>query len=246
MYYLLIIREENVMKKRFLNLLIVITMVLSSLPQQVFAENTCNHIWSSWYVSYEPTCVESGLKERYCLNCYEVEYADIPATGEHEWDDWYTVKSATIARTGIQERECFICGETQTRVITKSKPYIKLSKKSVKIQTTKSYTLKISYAKGDSIKKCKSSNTKVATVTKKGKIKAKKIGTAKITVTLKSGQKATCKVKVTAKKETTVYWVPNGKVYHKTPNCPTLKRSRTIYSGVLSKCSKPRACKVCY
>lgn len=234
------------MKKRVLSLLIVVTMILSSLPQQVFAEEICNHNWSSWYISEEPTCGEPGKQERYCLNCYEEEYADIPATGEHEWDDWYTIKSATISKAGLKERECYICGETQTKETSKLKPYIKLSKKTVKIQATKSYTLKIGYAKGDSIKKCHSSNTKVATVSKKGKVKGVSVGTAKITVTLKSGKKATCKVTVSAKKETTVYWTPNGEVYHKTPNCPTLKRSRTICSGSLSNCPKPRACKVCY
>ena len=30
------------------------------------------------------------------------------------------------------------------------------------------------------------------------------------------------------------YWTPNGKSYHSTPNCRSLARSRTIYSGTLS------------
>lgn len=178
------------------------------------------------------TCVEPGKQMRYCLDCYEEEYAELPATGEHEWDDWYTVKAATIKKTGIKERECYICGETQTKTISKLKPFIKLSKKTVKLQTSKTYSLKIRYAKGDSIKKCTSSNKKVATVTKKGKIKAKKKGTATITVVLKSGKRAKCKVTVSAKKKKagsnnsssngTVYWTPNGAVYHSTKNCPTL------------------------
>lgn len=41
----------------------------------------------------------------------------------------------------------------------------------------------------------------------------------------------------------TVYWVPSGKVYHSTPDCPTLSRSKTIYSG--SAPSDRRPCKVC-
>lgn len=242
------------MKKRFLSLLIVVTMVLSLLPQQVFAESVCNHVWSEWQVSYEATCGEPGKQTRYCLNCYEMEYADIPATGQHQWDDWYTTKAATISKTGLKERECLICGETQTKETSKLKPYIKLSKKTVKLQTGKTYTLKIKCAKGDSVKNCKSSNTKAATVSKSGKIKGVSAGTAKITVTLKSGKKATCKVTVSAKKKTTstsnntstVYWTPNGEVYHKTRNCPTLKRSRTICSGSKSNCPKSRPCKVCY
>lgn len=246
------------MKKKLCSLMIVM-LLLAFLPLQTFAEDTehiCTHTWSSWETFIEPTCGESGKQERYCLNCYEREYADIPATGLHQWDDWYTIKSATISKTGLKEHACLICDETQTNIIPKLKPFIKLSKKTIKIQVAKTYTLKIKYAKGDSIKKCKSSNKKVATVSENGKIKAKNTGNAKITIILKSGKKATCKIIVTAKKKTTstnnptskgtVYWTPNGAVYHSTKNCPTLSRSRTIYSGSISDCPKPRPCKVCY
>ena len=60
-------------------------------------------------------------------------------------------------------------------------------------------------AEGDSVKSWTSSNKKIVTVDKNGKIKAgKKTGNAKITVTLKSGKKATLKVKVqSAKVKTT-------------------------------------------
>ena len=44
----------------------------------------------------------------------------------------------------------------------------------------------------------------------------------------------------------TVYWTPGGAVYHRTPNCPTLSRSRTIYHGSISSCPKNRGCKVCF
>lgn len=242
------------MKKGLFHFLII-TLALSCFPPQVFAESACNHIWSSWETYIEPTCGEPGKQERYCSNCDEKEYADIPATGEHEWDDWYVTEAATISKTGLRERECFVCDETQTEIIPQLKPYIQLSKKTIKIQESKTYTLKVKYAKGDSIKKCQSSNKKVATVSKSGKIKAKSCGTAKISVILVSGKKATCKITVSAKKKTTsnhstaggtVYWTPNGSVYHKTRNCPTLSRSRTIYSGSVSDCPKPRACKVCY
>lgn len=32
-----------------------------------------------------------------------------------------------------------------------------------------------------------------------------------------------------------VYWTPNGKSYHSTPNCPTLKRSKVIESGTIQE-----------
>ncbi|MBR1866542.1 MAG: hypothetical protein IJ801_08555 [Lachnospiraceae bacterium] len=233
------------------------TMMWLLFSLQVFAEDNediCQHRWSSWEVLEEPTCGETGIQERYCFDCNEIEYVDIPATGEHDWDDWYIIKSATISKTGLKERECFECDETETEVIPKLKPYISISKKIVKLRETKTYTIKIRYAKGDSVKKCKTSNAKVATMSKSGKIKAKNVGTAKFTIIMKSGKTATCKVIVSAKKKTssvysdsgTVYWTPNGSVYHKTSNCPTLKRSRTIYSGSVANCPKPRPCKVCY
>lgn len=178
-------------------------------------------------------------------------------TCDHYWDDWYTTKSATISSTGTKERECMICNATQTKTIATLKPFVKLSKKSLKLKVGKTYKLNVKYAKGDSVKQWKSSNKKVATVSKSGKIKAKKKGTVKITVILKSKKKASCKVVVKAttkkKKSSTnnahkdmVYWTPNGSVYHSTKDCPTLGRSRVIYQGSISSCPKSRACKVCF
>ena len=144
---------------------------------------------------------------------------------------------------------------------------MKLNKKTISLTAGKSYRLKASYAKGDSVKKCKSSNKKVATVSKKGVISARQAGKVRITIYTKSGKKATCKVTVTAKKKaakksssnksgsgsgssktngSTVYWTPGGAVYHRTPNCPTLSRSRTIYHGSISSFPKNRGCKVCF
>lgn len=163
--------------------------------------------------------------------------------------------------------ECWICDKTQTVSIPKLKPFVKLNKKTISLTAGKSYRLKASYAKGDSVKKCKSSNKKVATVSKKGVISARQAGKVRITIYTKSGKKATCKVTVTAKKKatkksssnkrgsgsgssktngSTVYWTPGGAVYHRTPNCPTLSRSRTIYHGSISSCPKNRGCKVCF
>lgn len=43
----------------------------------------------------------------------------------------------------------------------------------------------------------------------------------------------------------TVYWVPNGEVYHTDRNCSYLSRSRVVLSGPLSECPKPRKCSRC-
>jgi len=47
------------------------------------------------------------------------------------------------------------------------------------------------------------------------------------------------------KVESTVYWTPNGKKYHSTQNCSTLKRSKTILSGTINQSGRT-PCKVCH
>ena len=225
-------------------------------------EEECAHEWSDWEEEEEPTCVDEGTKTRYCYLCGEEQSEPIKATGKHDWCDWEVVKKATIKKEGRKERDCLFCDKTQKKAIKKVKPFAKFAKKSYSVKAGKTKKLSVKYAAGDKIKKWKSGNTSVAAVNKKGKVTAKKAGTAKITVTLKSGKKATCKIKVTqakkksAKKKTAkktvtrssggkVYWTPNGSVYHKSVDCPTLSRSRTIKSGTIAQSRKKRCCKVC-
>ena len=85
----------------------------------------------------------------------------------------------------------------------------KVTKKTYELIKGKTASLKVSVnpSKAKKSVSFKSSNKKVATVSKKGKITAKKSGTAKITVTVKGkkGKKKTTyvKIKVTAKKSST-------------------------------------------
>lgn len=44
----------------------------------------------------------------------------------------------------------------------------------------------------------------------------------------------------------TVYWTPNGSVYHKTKGCSSLSNSKTILSGTTTESGKSRGCKNCY
>lgn len=43
----------------------------------------------------------------------------------------------------------------------------------------------------------------------------------------------------------TVYWTPNGDVYHSIPNCRSLARSKTIRSGTIAESGKHKACRNC-
>lgn len=81
------------------------------------------------------------------------------------------------------------------------KPLVKLNCQKGRLQVGKSTTvLKVSKKMtGDKVVNWKSSKPKIATVSKKGKITGKKPGTAIITVTMKSGATAECKVTVQSK-----------------------------------------------
>lgn len=124
-----------------------------------------------------------------------------PITVNHTYGKYVVIKEATALETGLKEKTCSCCGATKQATIKKLKATITLSAKSKSIKKGKTYTLKISgLATGDAVKSVKSSKTSVAKVKKvkknQYKITGVKKGTATITVTLKSGKKATCKVTV--------------------------------------------------
>ena len=92
---------------------------------------------------------------------------------------------------------------------------ITLEKKKATIAVGKTATVKVKSYKGISRKGVKfaSSNKKVATVSSKGKVTAKKAGTATITVTSVVNKKAVAKFKVTVKNPDTINtnYTPSGK-----------------------------------
>lgn len=149
----------------------------------------------------------TGLMRYTCQVCGYEKTETIPVIAHTHKYTWKTTAKATVFRPAKQEGTCSLCGKKQTRNYgSKLKAAIKLNVSSLTLQRKQTTTkVKVSMAYGDSIKSWASSNKKIVTVYKNGKIKAgTKTGTAKITVTLKSGKKATLKVKVqTAKVKTT-------------------------------------------
>ena len=144
------------------------------------------------------TCTEPGWKTAgHCDACgqdysYPTEEYKIPKTG-HTWGNWTTQSKATVFKAEEQKHTCTVCGASETRSYGKKlTPTITVNAKKIWLQKgQKTSAFKVSgLAGGDSIKSYKSSNTKIFTVTNKGVIKAgKKVGTAKLTVTLASGTK---------------------------------------------------------
>ncbi len=155
---------------------------------------------SAWTTTKAATCTTAGTKVQKCTRCGAVvNTATIAATG-HSYGEWTTTKEATALAEGTMTRTCK-CGATETKSIAKLTPTIKVNATTIKLKKKQSTTaLKVTgLAAGDSVASWKSSNTKIVTVTSKGKITAKnKTGTAYITITLKSGLKK--KIKVTVQK----------------------------------------------
>ena len=168
------------------------------------------------------TCGEAGSQHEECTVCGDKKAATtIPATGKHSFSAYRTTVAATVLKTGTKERTCTVCGEKETASIAKRKATIRLSAAKITVPLKKTIAgPTVTFGKGDAIKSWKSLKTSVVTVNSRtGKLTGKKAGTAKVTVTLKSGKKAT--VIVTVKKITTTKLKANRKAI-------TLKKGETF------------------
>ena len=116
--------------------------------------------------------------------------ADNPSTGQTD------TKQPSNGQTDTKQPSTEPTDTNQSSDGT-AKTSITLNVSSLPLQKGKSTTaVKATLYDGDSIAKWESSNTKVAKVSRKGKITAKKVGTATITVTTKNGATASVKINV--------------------------------------------------
>ena len=105
--------------------------------------------------------------------------------------------TATITVTSVN-------GKKATCKVTVAEVELNVSAAALQVgKSTTTIKIDSQYPTKDTVKSYKSSNTKVATVNSKGKIAAKKAGKATITVTMKSGATASCKITVQKGKVTT-------------------------------------------
>lgn len=162
------------------------------------------HSFGPWYTVAAATTTSPERQERACA-CGEKETRTVgeplkaPEVHEHSYGAWYTVSAATVFAAEVQERVC-ACGEKETRTVgTALEKTIKVNMTTIPLkvkQTTTKFEVS-GLAAGDSVVSYASSNKKIFTVDKNGKLKAgKKKGSAKLTITLKSGLKKTVTVKV--------------------------------------------------
>ena len=152
------------------------------------------------------TCEKDGLTEgSHCSVCNKVltEQKKVPVTG-HKFSSWKTTSQATVFSPEQQSRSCSVCGKSENREVgSKLQRTMTVSATSLPLKTKQKTTvLSVSgLAAGDSIVSWKSNNTKVAKVSGRANgtstiTAGNKKGTAKITITLKSGLQKVVKVTV--------------------------------------------------
>ncbi|MDO4343374.1 MAG: Ig-like domain-containing protein [Eubacteriales bacterium] len=153
------------------------------------------------------TCTATGLTAgSKCSVCGQVLTAQSSIAAAHTWGAWKTTTNATVFSPAKQTAVCKVCGAKKTRNYgSKLTARISLTASSLTMRTKQKTTaFKVTFANGDAVKSWKSSNTKIVKVTGKANgsctiTAQKKTGTAKITITLKSGKKAVLTVKVQKK-----------------------------------------------
>ena len=143
---------------------------------------------------------KAGSKTEYLLTIQRKVKAPTPTPTEipEVFGPWQTVSTATVFAPE-QQRRTSNKGRQETRTVGSSlTPTIKLNATSIKLKVKQSTTkVQVSgLAAGDRVQSWTTSNKKVATVTSRGKITAKKTGKASIIITLASGKKAVVNVTV--------------------------------------------------
>ena len=162
-----------------------------------------SHSFGQSSITRKAACEQDGSRTLTCTVCGTQKTEAIKATG-HSWGSWETTAEATVFQPENQERQCASCQEKETRTTGKTlTPTMELSASSIPLkvkQKTSAITVS-GLAKGDSVSSWKSSNTKIVNVTGTSDgtctiTAMNRTGSAKITVTLKSGLSKKITVKV--------------------------------------------------
>lgn len=156
------------------------------------------HTFDEGKVTKKATCKDAGEKTYTCTVCKTTKTESIAKTNDHKYT-WKTIAKATVFAPAKQQGTCSVCGKKVTRNYGKKlTATVKLNATGIRLQYKHSTNkIKVKMANGDSVKSWTSSNKRIVTVNNKGVITAGTTsGTAKVTVTLKSGKKASLVVKV--------------------------------------------------
>ena len=143
----------------------------------------------------QPTCTKDGFKIYLCSNCGEYREDKLPSNG-HSYSSWTVLKKADIFRSGSKRHICTKYGSIETQTIEKLPANVSLTKDKLYLKVGRQSRLKIkNKTRGDKILSWESSKKNIVFINKKtGKIKARKSGTAIVTLKMKSGCSAKCRV----------------------------------------------------
>ena len=185
---------------------------------------TETHSYDDGKITTKPTCTKRGTKTYTCTICGNTKTETVKATG-HSYGEYKVVKKPTATKDGLKSRTCTVCGKvesvriakttsdkqntntsdknsnqntnTKTSQKTKTTKKIKLNRTKLTLKKGKTFRLKVTLTPINSRDKIiyKTSNKKIVTVSKTGKIKAKRKGKVNITV-ISGKKKIVCKVTV--------------------------------------------------
>lgn len=201
----------------------------------VEGDKAAGHGYSSWKVTREADCTRAGEKQRRCVYCGHVEKVQTEPAKGHKYGYWKTTKESTVLNTGQKERICRVCKKKEKKSIAKLKATISLNVSgTIPLKTRQTFTARVTMGKGDRVVSWKSSNTRVVSVDKNGKVKGLRAGkTATITVQLRSGLKKSFKVNVqNANVATRSLQVTNASTRKRVSSRVSLKRRQTLKLAV--------------
>ena len=167
--------------KRLVSFLLVFLMMFSlAIPASAATTISLSKTSTTIYVGSSTTLKVTGTTKKVSWSTSKKSVATVSSTGK-----------VTAKKAGTATIKAKVAGKTLSCKVTVKNVSLSKTKLTLNSGTTATITLN-----GGTIKSVKSSKTSVATVTKAGKITAKKKGTATITVTSTKNKKYTCKVTV--------------------------------------------------
>ena len=201
----------------------------------VEGDKAVGHGYSSWKVTREADCTRAGEKQRTCIYCGHVEKVQTTPAKGHKYGSWKTTKGSTVLNKGQQERICRVCKKKETKSIAKLKATIRLNVSgTIPLRTNQTFNVRVTMGKGDKVASWKSSNKRIVSVDRNGKIRGLRAGrTATITVQLRSGLKKSFKVKVQKTNvATSSLKVTNASTGKRVSSKASLKRNQTLRLAV--------------
>jgi len=101
------------MKKLIFGLMLILVM---GAFLNCESDPACDHDWSEWTVTTQPTYTTDGEQTRSCNDCGQKQTQDIEKLiCNHIWNEWEETTPPTETEYGIDTRICDTCGIEQTR-----------------------------------------------------------------------------------------------------------------------------------